>query len=95
MAAGSQGVLPRSRYVSVKSRLKLKSPSELDTPRCIALGEDFPKRRVTPVHVRCTPQMAIEYVPYVGDELEIDTFGNLGRLGDTEVLVEVVWKTNR
>ena len=34
--------------------------------------------------------MAIEYVPYIGDEFEIHPFRYLGRLGDSEVLVEVV-----
>jgi hypothetical protein len=38
--------------------------------------------------------MAIKYVPYIGDELEIHPLGDHGRLHDTEVLVEVVWKTN-
>jgi hypothetical protein len=38
--------------------------------------------------------MAVEYVPYISDELEIHPLGDHGRLDDTEVLIEVVGKTN-
>ena len=61
-------ILPPREDASVKSRLKLQSYSELDTPRCIALGRHLSKGRVAPVRVRITPQMAIEYVPYIGLE---------------------------
>jgi hypothetical protein len=39
--------------------------------------------------------MAIEYVTYIGHETHINPFSYRGQLGDTEVLIEVVWKTNR
>jgi hypothetical protein len=38
--------------------------------------------------------MAVEYVPYIGDELKIHPLGDHGRLDDTEVFIEVVWQTN-